>query len=103
MIECAQIRKDINVVLASKNLSIELPQEWFTVEEAARYLRVSKRTIYKWSSNGRLTAYLIGDRKHRRYRKGDLDGVPRLATIFTVFTNSNNKIFGAKDEPSSHI
>lgn len=67
----------MNVVMARKNLSIEVPLEWFTVEEAARYLRVSKRTIYKWSSNGKLPAYLIGDSRHRRYRKDDLDNVPR--------------------------
>lgn len=56
-----------------------VPIEWFTVEEAARYLRVSRRTIYKWSKNGRLPTYLIGDRRHRRYRKDDLDKVPRPA------------------------
>ena len=65
--------------MARKNVSIEVPQEWFTVEEAASYLRVSKRTIYKWSSNGRLPVYLIGDLRHRRYRKDDLDNVPRRA------------------------
>ena len=58
---------------------MKVPIEWFTVEEAAHYLRVSKRTIYKWSRNGRLPAYLIGDHRHRRYRKDDLDKVPRLA------------------------
>jgi len=77
VIQYAQTSKDMNVVMARKNLSIEVPLEWFTVEEAARYLRVSKRTIYKWSSNGKLPAYLIGDRRHRRYRKDDLDNVPR--------------------------
>ena len=77
MIQYAQTSEDMNVVMARKNLSIEVPLEWFTVEEAARYLRVSKRTIYKWSSNGKLPAYLIGDRRHRRYRKDDLDNVPR--------------------------
>ena len=77
--------------------------EWFTVEEAARYLRVSKRTIYKWTKEDKLPTYIIGDRRHRRYRKSDLDNVPRLAKIDTVSTSSKNKIFGAKDEPSSHI
>lgn len=65
--------------MAKVELSMEMPIEWFTVEEAARYLRVSKRTIYKWSRHGRLPAYLIGNRRHRRYRKDDLDKVPRLA------------------------
>ena len=60
-------------------MSIEMPVEWFTVEEAAQYLRVSKRTIYKWSKHGRLPAYLIGNSRHRRYRRDDLDKVPRPA------------------------
>ena len=57
--------------------STEMPLEWFTVEEAAYYLRVSKRTIYKWTKDGRLHFYLIGNHRHRRYRKDDLDKVPR--------------------------
>jgi len=52
-------------------------QEWFTVEEAAEYLRVSKRTIYKLCKEGRLTAYRMGNRRHRRFRKEDLDSVPQ--------------------------
>ncbi|MCK4244913.1 MAG: helix-turn-helix domain-containing protein [Candidatus Omnitrophica bacterium] len=60
-------------------LIMEVPIEWFTVEEAARYLRVSKRTIYKWSKDGRLFTYLIGSRRHRRFRRDDLDKVPRPA------------------------
>ncbi len=60
-------------------LLVEAPIQWFTVEEAAWYLRVSKRTIYKWSKDGRLPTYLIGDRRHRRYRRDDLDKVPRPA------------------------
>ena len=89
--------------MAEEGNSIVIHMEWFTVEEAARYLRVSRRTIYKWTKEGKLPTYIIGDRRHRRYRKGDLDSVPRLAKIDTVPTNSKNKIFGAKDEPSSHI
>ena len=53
-------------------------KEWFTVEEAAEYLCVSKRTIYKLSKEGRLPAYRIGQERHRRFRKEDLDKVPRL-------------------------
>jgi excisionase family DNA binding protein len=52
-------------------------KEWFTVEEAAEYLRVSKRTIYKLTQEGRLPAFRIGEQRHRRFRKEDLDKVPR--------------------------
>ena len=52
-------------------------KEWFTVEEAAHYLCVSKRTIYKLTKEGRLPAFRIGKERHRRFRKEDLDKVPR--------------------------
>jgi len=53
-------------------------QEWFTVDEAADYLRVSRRTIYKFTRDKRLPAYLIGQERHRRFRREDLDKVLRL-------------------------
>ena len=61
-----------------------LPIEWFTVEDAATYLRVSKRTIYKWTKEGKLPAYIIGNRRHRRFKKSDLDNLPRLFEISTI-------------------
>lgn len=56
-----------------------ITKEWFTVEEAAEYLCVSKRTIYKLTKEGRLPAFRISQERHRRFRKEDLDKVPRLA------------------------
>jgi excisionase family DNA binding protein len=54
-----------------------VPKFWFTVEEAAEYLCISKRTIYKLTKEGRLPAFLIGKERHRRFRKEDLDKVPQ--------------------------
>lgn len=56
-----------------------IAKEWFTVKEAAEYLCVSKRTIYKLTQKGRLPAYRLGRERHRRFRKQDLDKVPRTA------------------------
>ncbi len=56
-----------------------ITKEWFTVEEASEYLCVSKRTIYKLTREGRLPAFRIGKERHRRFRKEDLDRVPRPA------------------------
>jgi excisionase family DNA binding protein len=50
-----------------------ITKEWFTVEEAAEYLCVSRRTIYKLTQEGRLPAFRIGQERHRRFRKEDLD------------------------------
>lgn len=52
-------------------------KEWFTIEEAAEYLCVSKRTIYKLTQEGRLPAFRISQERHRRFRKEDLDKVPQ--------------------------
>jgi excisionase family DNA binding protein len=54
-----------------------ITKEWFTVEEAAEYLCVSRRTIYKLTKEGRLPAFRIGKERYRRFRKEDLDKVPR--------------------------
>jgi excisionase family DNA binding protein len=54
-------------------------KEWFTVAEAAEYLSVSRRTIYKLTTEGRLPAFRLGQERHRRFRKEDLDRVPRAA------------------------
>ena len=55
-----------------------IAKEWFRIEEAAEYLSVSKRTIYKLTKEGRLPAFRIGNLRHRRFRKEDLDKVPKL-------------------------
>ena len=54
-----------------------IAKEWFTIEEAAEYLCVSKRTIYKLTKEGRLPAFRISRERHRRFRKEDLDKVPQ--------------------------
>ncbi len=59
-----------------------ITKEWFTVEEAAEYLCVSRRTIYKLTKEGRLPAFRIGKERHRRFRKEDIDKVPRPGEEF---------------------
>jgi excisionase family DNA binding protein len=50
-----------------------ITKEWFTVEQAAEYLCVSRRTIYKMTKEGRLPAFRISKERHRRFRKEDID------------------------------
>ena len=49
------------------------PQDWYTIDESAGYLRVSRRTIYKLIHDGQLTAYRVGTGGHRRLRRNDLE------------------------------
>ena len=55
-----------------------IPKEWYTVDEAAEYLGISRRTVYKLSKDGRLRTYVLGKERTRRFRKDDLDKVPQL-------------------------
>jgi excisionase family DNA binding protein len=52
-------------------------QEWFTVAEAAEYLRLSKPSIYRLVSQGVLTAHTIGGKGERRFKRADLNAALR--------------------------
>jgi excisionase family DNA binding protein len=45
--------------------------ELITIEEAAQYLRVCEKTLYRWLRDGKIRAYRAGRRW--RFRRGDLD------------------------------
>lgn len=50
-----------------------MQQEWFTIDEAAKHLRVSKRTIYRLCHEKKLTGYRTSKRGSWRFRKDELD------------------------------
>lgn len=52
-------------------------REWYSPDQAAEYLGVSKRTVYRLCKEGRLTPYVLGTERTRRFRRKDLDEVPR--------------------------
>jgi excisionase family DNA binding protein len=49
--------------------------EWMTVDEAAVYLKVLKRTLLAWIRDGKVKAYSLSGTKRRVYRlrKEDID------------------------------
>ncbi len=52
-------------------------QEWYTIDESASYLRVSRRTIYQLIHDGQLAAYRVGAGGHRRFKRNDLERLMR--------------------------
>ena len=52
-------------------------QRWYTVDEAAQYLRVSRRTIYQLVKEKQLAPYRVGRAGHRRFKQEDIDAVMR--------------------------
>lgn len=47
------------------------PQMWFTVEQIAAHLQVSKETIYRWLEKGRIPAHRVG--KQWRFLATEVD------------------------------
>ena len=50
-------------------------QEWYSIEESAGYLRVSRRTMYQLIHDGQLVSYRVGKGGHRRLKRDDLEAV----------------------------
>ena len=49
-------------------------KEWYSLDDAAKYLSVSKRTVQQLIRDGEMVAYRVGRGGHRRIRRTDLDG-----------------------------
>lgn len=64
----------------TKKEDLKAPEEqgWFTVPEAAAYLRVSVPTIFRWMKEGELTFFKIGGAT--RFTQESLDTVVRKST-----------------------
>jgi excisionase family DNA binding protein len=56
--------------------------EWLTSDEAARYLKINRRTLLEWARQGKLKAYkLPGIIRHVwRFRQKDLDDMLSLSS-----------------------
>ena len=50
-------------------------EELFTVKEACEYLRLSRRTLYKYMEDGVLPYYVVGPGGRRRLKRQDLDSL----------------------------
>ena len=61
------------VAVPKHRVAVSPVSPWLTLEQAVRYLRVSRRTIYAWTKSGRLTAYRTEPGGTLRFRTEDLD------------------------------
>ena len=48
------------------------PDELLTIEQAARFLKVSEASLRRWTNSGRLACLRVGRRRERRFRPADL-------------------------------
>ena len=52
-----------------------MADEWLTLDEAAAYLKLSKPSIYRLCTEGRLPFYKIAGTGQRRFKQVDLDAL----------------------------
>ena len=48
---------------------------WLTLDEAAKYLKVSKPSIYRFCAEGRLPFFKLAGTGARRFKRADLDAL----------------------------
>lgn len=46
-------------------------ESWFSVDEIATHLRVSKETVYRWLEKGKIPAHRVG--KQWRFKASEVD------------------------------
>ena len=68
-------------------------RQWHTIDEAADYLRISRRTIYHLIRDGQLVAYRVGHGGHRRIKSEDLDSAMHRDDRVNILSLT------AKDDP----
>lgn len=49
--------------------------EWLTLDEAARYLKLAKSSLYRLTSEKKLRFYKVAGVGGRRFKKSDLDAL----------------------------
>ena len=48
------------------------PERWFSVEEIAKHLGVSKETIYRWLERSRIPSHKVG--RQWKFKASEIDG-----------------------------
>ena len=69
------------------------PQVWYTIDEAATYLRVSRRTVYQLIQQQQLPAFRVGHGGHHRFNREDLD------TVVHGESDAGTDALTARDDP----
>ena len=67
-----------------------LANEWLTIGEAMRQLKVGRTTIHRWLKQGRLTAHRVGP-KAVRIRRADLE------RVITPIHDTRAEVTGVKE------
>jgi len=75
-----------------------------TIEQAAKYLSVSKSSLRRWTNEGRLGCVRVGARRERRFSKHELDRfVARTTNAELTDTSDVPRMPGDPDAPLEYL
>jgi excisionase family DNA binding protein len=75
--------------------------EWLTPVQAATYLQVTRSTVYRWSESGLLPFYDLGTGRGRRFRREDLDAMPKPPFRIMIETRPSLKHVAPTRRPTT--
>ncbi|MEM7133406.1 MAG: helix-turn-helix domain-containing protein [Chloroflexota bacterium] len=66
-------------------------QKWYTIAEAAEYIRVTTATVYNYMKSGKLPYYYLAETRNRRVKQNDLDALLVLGSPDDVDEGDSSK------------
>ena len=76
LIQLGYVRsKEINGTTFYIRVVPDTPQQWYTIDEAASHLRLSRRSIYQLIQEGHLASHRVRGEGHQRFKRQDLDSI----------------------------
>ena len=64
--------------MSESSISETMEDQWLTIKEASRYLKVSEQTIFRWMRSGKLSFFKLGNAT--RFRRSNLDMIAEKVT-----------------------
>lgn len=74
-----------------ERIAFDVRSPWFTVSEAAKYIKLSDRTLRRWIASGILKTYRLPEGGHRIKRR-DLDGITLFNKHYDKLTSQQKNV-----------
>lgn len=88
----------VNQLSRIERIAYDVRSPWFTVSEAANYIKLSERTLRRWISSGTLKTHRLPGGGHRVLRK-DLDSITMFGKHYSKLVSQQKRMVNelAKD------
>lgn len=81
----------INQLNRIERIAFDVRSPWLTIDEATKYIKLSKRTLQRWFASGILKSYRLPGRGRRILRK-DLDSITLFGKQYKKLISTQKKM-----------